>query len=553
MKKLNLKSFHRYAAVLLIGVAFLLSASAANKYFEISKQLDIYATLFKEVNEYYVEDINVSQLMREGIDAMLKSLDPYTSFISEAEIEDYRFMTTGHYGGIGASVTRRGDFVMISEVYEGFPAQKAGLIPGDRLLEVGGNDVKGKGTSEVSDILKGEPGTETTILIERYGYDEPLELSVERQQVSISNVPFYGLIDETTGYIKLSSFKQGASREVRRAFEELRNEHNIEGIVLDLRDNPGGLLTESINMVNLFVPRGELIVSTKGRVDEWKNEYRTRNEPVDTEIPVVTLVNSNSASASEIVSGALQDLDRGVVIGQTTFGKGSVQTTRSLSYNTQLKITTAKYYIPSGRSIERIEDAVEDKSVIQLDSERPTQFLTRNGRIVEESNGVKPDVESTRLLDDPIIRRLQREHLVFDFASRYHNQHDSIAGPSDFSIDHETFEAFLEFVKENEFTYQTGLERDFENFIEKSVDNDAYADISEYADAIRENMKTDVFAELRKNEDRIRYMLTGEIVSRYYYRAGRLESSFRDDPDVGKAKEVLRDMNRYDNILTAAE
>jgi carboxyl-terminal processing protease len=537
----------------LVLVVIVLAAGASSRYFEISKHLDIYATLFKEVNEFYVEEVNVPLLMREGIDAMLKSLDPYTTFISEAEIEDFRFMTTGHYGGIGASVSRRGDYVMISEVYEGFPAHKSGLIPGDRFVEINGNSVIGKSTSEVSEILKGQPGTEAIVYIKREGHEDLLEFSVERQQVQIDNVPFYGLIDEKTGYIRLNSFKQGATREVRSALLELREEHDITALVLDLRNNPGGLLNEAISMVNLFVPRGELIVSTKGRVEEWKNDYRTRNEPVDTEMPVITLINDRSASASEIVAGALQDLDRGVVIGQTSFGKGSVQTTRSLSYNTQLKITTAKYYIPSGRSIQRIDDAVEDKSIVQIDEDRPTEFQTRNGRVVHESNGIEPDVKTERLTDMPVIQRLRREHLFFDFATHFHHTHDDIAAPADFEIDDEIFAGFLEFVKSKDFTFNTAIAREFDDFALKAQDEEVFDAIAENIKTIREKLTTNVEAEILRQEDGIRKILTEEIVSRYYHRAGRIESSFRRDPEVLKASEVLRDISIYDNILTSAE
>ena len=553
MKDPILNFFRNHGIKFLLVVTIIAGAGAGSKYFEISKNLDIYATLYKEVNELYVEEINSSQLMQEGINSMLESLDPYTTFIPESDIEDHRFMTTGQYGGIGASITSRDGKIMVSEVYQDAPADQSGLIPGDRIIQVGEVEVSGMSTSEVSELLKGQPDTEAEVIIEREGEDENLTKHITRQQVQVDNVPFYGMIDEKTGFIKLTSFRRGATNEVRQAFENLRDQEGMERVVLDLRDNPGGLLNESIDMVNLFVPRGELIVSTQGRVEQWEQEYKTSQEPLDTEIPLAVLINESSASASEIVAGAMQDLDRGIVIGRSSFGKGSVQTTRQLSYNTQLKITTAKYYIPSGRSIERIGDAVEDSEMLDIDEDRPTEFTTRNGREVYESDGIDPDIETESISTEPMIRDLQRNFHIFDFATKYHRNNESISSALEFDVEDELFEEFRDFIVEKDYSFQESVEREFDQFVKRASEDEEFGEIKEEVDKIRDHLKKDIDKQLSRNEDNIRKLLTEEIVSRYYYKRGRVEASFRNDNDVIEARNLFEDLDRYKSILAIAE
>ena len=364
-----------------VFIASFLSVSFTDNYFEIAKNLDIFTSLYKELNTYYVDQTAHGKLMKKGIDAMLKSLDPYTTYIPESEIEDFRFMTTGQYGGIGALITKRGDYVFISEPYEGFPAHKAGLMAGDKILEINGVSAKGKTTEEVSKVLKGQPNTSVTLLMERKNQDKPFEVSFDREKVTVKSVPYSGFVAEGIGYIKLRSFTRDCSKDIKKALANLKKEQELKGLILDLRSNPGGLLNESVNIANIFVQRGEEVVSTKGKIKEWEKVYKAVNKAEDTQTPLVVLINQGSASASEIVSGVMQDLDRAVIIGNKSFGKGLVQQIRKLSYNTQLKVTIAKYYIPSGRCIQALDysNRNKDGSVGEIPDSLKTAFKNKNG------------------------------------------------------------------------------------------------------------------------------------------------------------------------------
>ena len=344
-----------FVVIAAMSVVSIGSMGFVDNYFEISKNLDIFATLFRELNMYYVDETDPGKLIEEGIEGMLSSLDPYTTFIPESEMEDHRFAITGKYGGIGALIRKRGERVLIAEPYEGYPAHKAGLLAGDILVEVNGTRIEGKNTSQVSKVLKGQAGTTVKLIVERAGNKDPIEVTLERAEIKINPVPYSGMVDDHIGYIKLNSFTSKASSEIKKALLHLKENNELEGVILDLRSNPGGLLRESVNLVNLFVGKGKTIVSTKGKMEDWDKVHRALNAPIDEELPMVVLVNSHSASASEIVSGALQDHDRAVVIGSKTFGKGLVQQTLKLTYNSQLKVTTAKYYIPSGRCIQALD------------------------------------------------------------------------------------------------------------------------------------------------------------------------------------------------------
>lgn len=553
MKEKLLNLFRKHGVKLLIGVMFLAAAGAGDRYFEISKNLDIYATLYKEVNDLYVEEINSSRLMREGIDAMLESLDPYTDFIPESDVEDMRFRTTGQYGGIGASITQRDDKVMVREVYKGAPADNAGLMPGDKIIKVGDMEVIGKGTEEVSDLLKGQPDSEVSVKLERGPEGEEIEKNITRQQVQVDNVPFYGMIDDNTGYIKLTNFRQGATREVRESFETMQEDQGMEQVVLDLRGNPGGLLSQAVSMVNLFIPQGETVVSTKGRVDQWEKEYTTQQEAMDTETPIAVLIDGSSASASEIVAGAVQDLDRGVVVGQSSFGKGSVQTTRELSYNTQLKVTTAKYYIPSGRSIEKIDDFVEEEDILELREDRPDEFTTRNGRVVEEADGINPDVITEQEQLDWFVRNLRNKFLIFDFATQYHHENEEIGDPSEFEITTPTFDEFEAFLNERDYQYQEAIEREFESFVEKAHTRDDFEEMKEEVEKIQSSLMTDLNDKLQGNEQVVKDQLSEEIAARFHYESGRVEASFKNDNDVQEARRVLSDIDEYESILAVSE
>ena len=391
-----MRKLKKYLVILALSVASIFSLGFVDNFFEISKNLDIFSSLYKELNIFYVDETDPGQLMKTAIDAMLESLDPYTTYIPESEKEDFEFMTTGQYGGIGAVITKDGDWVYVSEPYENFPADKAGLIAGDKFLEIEGKSVKGKSTEDVSKVLKGQPNTSVKVLIERSGLSKPFEVEIIREEIKLNSVPYYGMIEDSIGYIKTRSFTRNISKEVLEAYKDLNNNGQLKGLVLDLRNNPGGLLNEAINMANLFIDKGQEIVFTKGKVKDWDKSYKARNEALDTIIPIVVLINRSSASASEIVSGAIQDLDRGVVLGQRSFGKGLVQQTKKLSYNAQLKLTTAKYYIPSGRCIQALDysNRDEDGSVGEIADSLRTEFKTLvHQRSVFDGGGITPDIE----------------------------------------------------------------------------------------------------------------------------------------------------------------
>ena len=537
---------------LLILVVALGSFSFTDSYFEIAKNLDIFTTVYRELNNFYVDETDPGKLMKTAIDEMLKSLDPYTNYIPESEIEDFKFMTTGQYGGIGAVITKRDNFVYISEPYEGFPAQKSGLMAGDKILKIDGVDAKGKTTEEVSKVLKGQPNTEVQLLIERPYTNESFEVSFKRQKISVKSVPYFAYIEEGIGYLKLRSFTRNCSKDVKNAIVDLQSDGDLNGLILDLRNNPGGLLNESVDIVNLFVKKGQEVVSTRGKIDSWDKVYNANKEPLNLDVPLVVLINQSSASASEIVSGAVQDLDRGVVIGQRSYGKGLVQQTRKLSYNSQLKLTVAKYYIPSGRCIQALDysNRNKDGSVGKISDSLMTAFKTKNGRIVFDGGGIKPDVEVEDERVSNLIFSLVRERLIFDYATLYRHQNKSLLFDSTACISEEVFGLFTEFLSDKSYDYKTETEKAFENLKKKSEKESYYDLIKEEYDLLFSEFELNKKNDLNRNKETIKEILSGEIVSRYSFQEGRIKSSLNFDPDVKKALEILSDPSLYKEILT---
>ena len=536
----------------LLTTTALLTWSFKSDYFEISKNLDIFATLFREVNMYYVDEIQPGDLIKTGIDAMLEKLDPYTNFIPETDIEDHRFMTTGQYGGIGSLIRQRDGDILIAEPYENSPSQKAGLMAGDVLLEVDGKKITGKNTSDVVKLLKGQPKTPVKVLIKRPGDEKPMEKEILREEIKINNVPYFGMIDNEIGYIRLSGFTENAGREVKEALEKLKENPKFSGVVLDLRGNPGGLLREAINIVNIFVDRGLDIVSTKGKVKEWDKVYKSINNPVDVTTPVAVLINRGSASASEIVSGSIQDLDRGVVVGQRSFGKGLVQTSRPLSYNTQLKVTTSKYYIPSGRCIQAKDysNKNEDGSVGNVPDSLIKEFKTRNGRVVFDGGGVNPDVTMPMREYSNITRSIVTNNHIFDFATLYRQKNQTIPPASQFKVNDLIFAEFVAYISDKEYDYETESERilkTLKEVAEKEKYFDAFS--NEYI-ALKSKMMHDKNEDLERAKGEIVHLLTDEIVGRYYYQKGKIEASFQFDDEVQKSIELLKDKKFYNDVLT---
>ncbi len=540
-----------FIAVFCIAAA--LTISAGSKNFEVAKNLDIFSTLFRELVVHYVDDVNVSEMMKSGIDGMLSVLDPYTTFIPESEIEDVRLMTTGQYGGIGAVIRPRGDHIMIVEPYKGFPAYKAGLLPGDLILDINGMSTRSRDENEIRTLLQGQPGTSISLTIERDG--EELLKKIDREVIRVDNIPYYGMLDENTGYIKLTGFTQRAGREVRNAFLDLKENHDLEHIVLDLRDNGGGLLHEAVNIANLFIEKDKLVVSTKGRLPERSTTHRTLNDPIDLEIPLVVLVNRRSASASEIVAGAIQDFDRGVVIGNRTFGKGLVQNVVSLSYNTRLKVTVAEYFIPSGRSIQAINYAErrEDGSVAEIPDSLKMSHETMGGRKVYDGGGIEPDIQVPQITHGAAVRALMQQHMVFDFATRFQRMHDSIPAPEQFNITGELYDDFLAFIEERDFSYDTRCEQLLRNLREAAADEAYYGVLEESFETLQNLIREAKEQDFITYRDEIEELLREEIVARYHYQRGRVIVSLGSDPEVGKALKVLADGQSYRNILAGIE
>jgi carboxyl-terminal processing protease len=545
------KKIRWYYLVIAFGILGLFSfKTASTNYFEISKNLDIFATLFREVNTYYVDDVDAGKLIKKAIDEMLESLDPYTNYISEAEAEDFRFQMTGQYGGIGSMVGTKNNQVVITEPYEGFPAQKADLRAGDVILEIEGKSTQNKSTTDISKMLKGQPGTQVKLLIQREG-EGTLTKTLTREEIQLKNVPYVGMVNENTGYIRLASFTQNAGKEVRDAMIELKKNTNLKSVILDVRGNPGGLLHESINIVNVFVPQGVEVVSTKGKVKEWDKSYKSLNQPVDAEIPMVVLTNRGSASASEIVSGSIQDLDRGVVIGQKTYGKGLVQSTRPLTYNAQLKVTTAKYYTPSGRCIQALDYSHRnaDGSVGSVPDSLKKEFKTKSGRKVFDGGGVDPDLANKQADYSKITESLIINQLVFDYATKYRNRHNSIAPAKDFKLTDADFTDFKTFLLDKKYDYQTASEKALEDFKKKAEDEKYFEAVQSQYQQLKQNLTRDKQADLDKNKTEIIELLESEIAKRYYFQKAEYEMAAKHDEDVKVAIKLLNDLPRYNSIL----
>jgi len=521
-----------------------------DKEFKIAKNLDIFFTLFRELNLFYVDDTDPEELIEAGIKGMLKSLDPYTTYIPESEIENFNFMTTGQYGGIGALIRKGGDYTIISEPYMDFPAYKAGLKAGDTIVSIDGISTSGEKINDVSEMLKGTPNTSVKLEIKRYGEDGIIEKTLVREKITIKNVTYYGKVDDNIGYIRLSNFTNNAGKEAKEALTELIKQ-DIESIILDLRGNPGGLLIESVNVANLFVNKEQEIVSTHGKVKQWDNIYKTTQAPVDTLIPVVILVNRGSASASEIVAGSMQDLDRALIMGEKTFGKGLVQTTRPLSYNTQLKITTAKYYIPSGRCIQAVDYAQrnEDGSVGYIPDSLINEFTTKNGRIVYDGGGITPDIEVKSESLSNITVSLLTKNLIFDYATIFVAENEPIQQIDEFEFTENDYQKFLKFLENKSIDYATQSYKTLEDLIKTATKEKYFEGAEEEFEALKKKLAHDKNKDLQTFKNEIIRLLTEEIISRNDYQEGRIKASLKYDVQFDKALDILKNKEQYFNIL----
>jgi carboxyl-terminal processing protease len=552
MKKIKFNK--RYWLLPLVAFAAFAIATTTvkedNKYFEISKNIEIFTNLYKEINTFYVDDLDPSKVMRTGIDAMLESLDPYTNYISEAEIEGFTMTVRGKYSGIGATINRNpGDaYPFVTDPYEGFPAQKAGIKAGDLLLEVDGKSTKEKSTNDISEILRGATGSAIELKLKRPITNEEYTVKVTRGEVKVPNVPYYGMLNDEIGYLTLTTFTEDAGKNVANAVRELKKNPGLKGIVFDLRGNGGGLLIEAVNISNVFIPKNELVSAIRGKVKDRDKNFTTLNAPVDLDIPLAVLIDDGSASASEIVSGVLQDLDRAVLIGQKSYGKGLVQNTRDVGFNSRVKMTIAKYYIPSGRCIQAV--SYEDGEPIEIPDSLKAQFKTRNGRMVYDGGGIYPDVKVKGPAKAAGITILLRKNLIFDYATQYFYKNPSIADAKSFSLTDADYENFVQFVKASgKYKYSTKSEKALRDLERKAAKENYLDEIKSEINTMKKKMVTDKSNDLYKYKKEIKDLLEREVASRYYYEQGKIQVSLKNDEEVARAIELLNNPSEYKSLL----
>jgi len=530
------------------AIIFILCLGSAwnyNKYFEITKNIEIFANVYKEINANYVDETDPSKLMKAGIDAMLNTLDPFTNYISEAQIENYRLVLEGRYNGIGAKAKKIGDYVTITEIYKDYPAFKAGLQIGDRVLEVNGLDAKGKESEDLYQIMRGVPKSEVEIKIQRPGEKETRTLKLIRDEVNIPNVPYFGMVNDQVGYLTLATFTENAGRNVQEAVVKLKKENpGMKGIILDLRENGGGLLHEAVNVCNTFLPQGQLIASTKSKLKETDQNYSTMAGAVDENIPLVVLINKNSASASEIVSGAIQDLDRGVIIGQISYGKGLVQNTKDVGYNAKVKLTIAKYYIPSGRCIQSVR--YDNGQKVHLSDSLRSAFKTKNGRIVFDGGGVKPDIELKEADYPIIVQKLIDESWIFNYCTDYLLKNPPPADAKSFKF--EKTDEFIDFLKSSKFDDRSVLEQKLKELQDLTLDNPSNG-LTEELGHIKKELDHDQWIQIEKHKDLIGFIIGEELVSRKFYESGKLLNRLQHDPLVKEGIKIIGDQEKYNGIL----
>ncbi|GHT21168.1 peptidase S41 [Bacteroidia bacterium] len=538
----------------IVLTALLSFVGMSDREFQLMKNMDIFFNLFREINLFYVDETNPETLIQKGIAGMLDSLDPYTSFIPEENKEDFKAVTDGQYGGIGVTIRDMDEGVVVVDVARHSPADKAGLKAGDRLTGVDGKAIIGKTDNDVFELMRGVPQTKVKVTYLQASTKKEVSKEMIREMIPIPNVPYYGIADDSnkTGYIRLSNFSADAGKEVKEALLDLKKKHHIESLILDVRNNPGGLLVEAVEVVNLFVQRGQEVVSTRGRVKQWDNIYTTRHEPVDTTIALVVVVNRSSASAAEIVAGAIQDLDRGVIVGQRTFGKGLVQTTRTLNYNTQVKITTAKYYIPSGRCIQALDYSHReaDGSVGNIPDSLIQDYKTlKTKRIVRDGGGVTPDIEVAPETISRIAVTLYMRNLIFDYATLYAQKYDSIAGARNFVLSDSEYDEFVAYLQDKSFDYQTETEQTFAKLKQQAEKDKSIEDASAEFEALYAKLSHDRFKDLEIHRADVKELLSEEIVARYYYNAGKIANTLRYDLQIKAAMEILKETGEYKALL----
>ena len=536
-------------ALFILPIVFLMISSQKTDpdYFEISKNLKLVASVYEKINNYYVDEILPGRVMKKGIDAMLKSLDPYTVYISEAQIEDFRFTTTGEYGGIGASIKKRNNKTLISELYENSPAEKSGLITGDEIKTIDEIDISNKTIEEIGSLLKGPAESIVRLKINRK--NQPLEKLIKREKIQIPAVNFYKKIIPNTGIIKLTSFTNTASVEFKKALFSLQKE-NIKNLIIDLRSNGGGLLNEAVKIVNFFIPKGQEVVSTKSRIKEMNRSYTTQFQPIAQELSLAVLVDEYSASASEIVAGSLQDLDKAIVIGNTSFGKGLVQQTKPVSFGGQIKLTVAKYYTPSGRCIQKLDYSTVQGSSKKIEDSLVKKFKTKNGRTVYDSRGVEPDIKIEPQYFSAVTQNLLLKDVIFDFVNDNINYYkkDSLF-PESFELPDTTYSAFMRYALNKKMDYQTESSQQLKEFV-KIAKKEKYVEENEKVFKLLDSIfKVDLSKDLKKHNKEIKFFLENEIISRKHFQKGRMEASVKQDPYIEQAIGVFENTTKFHEIL----
>lgn len=534
------------AAFLFFGFLFY---DPQSKDFKLAKNLDIYISLFRELNTFYVDEIDPEKLVEKSITSMLATLDPYTVYYPEDQTGDLDFMTTGKYGGFGSLIRKSGDYIVVTDIYKGFPADKNGIKPGDLMISIDGKSLKGVSSDKASEMLKGDPGSGATIELLRNG--KSFSVTMKREKISIPAVPYYGMIDNTTGYIRFTNFTQNCISEVRDALTDLKDKQGAKALILDLRNNPGGLVNEAVEIVNLFVKQGQEVVSTHGRVKQYDSDFKTDKAPLAPDMPLVILINRASASAAEIVAGAIQDLDRGVILGERSYGKGLVQVARPLSYNAILKLTTAKYYIPSGRCIQAVDFSHpnEDGSVGVIPDSLIKTFRTKNGREVKDGGGIIPDITIPSEILPRFVSELYIQNMIFDYATDYFWSHPQPSSPDSLIITDHDLSGFREFLVKKNFSYKTDSETAFDAFVASAREEGIYQSNSTGIESLRKDISHNLDNDLLTYRKDIREMIEAELTGRYFYDAGVIKFSIGLDEQVNRAKNVAEDKNLYASTL----
>ena len=539
----------------LSATAFMfIRAQNNDPYFEIAKNLDIYTNLFKELNTFYVDPIEPGKLVKTGVDAMLQELDPYTNFISEADVEEYEIMTTGKYGGIGANMQRKGNDIYVADVYENSPAHKAGLHPGDMVESIDGQPLKGKTIEDLGSLLKGSPGTQLKMKVKDAYTQIVSEKLITRGEIEISSVPYAGLVgaQNDIAYVRLTQFTQQCGNAVKDAYDSLKKvQPSLRGMVLDLRNNPGGLLDEAVTICNIFIDKGQSVLTTRYRIEEMNKEYKTTIQAWNKDLPLAVLVNKSSASASEIVAGTIQDLDRGVVIGERSYGKGLVQVTRPLGFKSHLKLTVARYYTPSGRCIQALDYTRRnaDGSVGLIADSLKKTFKTKGGRNVLSGGGVSPDVAVT---DEPmslIAVTLYTKNYIFDYATDYASKHKTIAAPDKFALTDDEFSQFAKWVENKDYSYKSETELQLDSLKKTAVKEKYFESVKSEFDALKNKLSHDKKQDLIKHKDQVKHILESEIASRYYYTRGRMAQAMQYDKELDKAVSLINTPAEYSKLL----